>query len=498
MSGVWGSWGILPDWGQILYSAVRPEQYGAGGQGQTDDTAALVAARAAALSAGAVCWCEGVYNVGSTQVLQANEWLHLPVRGVSGGPQGSRIIGNFSGSRLIQTAGFGSATKANDVRITGPGRIGRQSIGQSGDILGIWGDRFIMQETTIDTFSQGRAFYGGGDRHWVWRVNAQNNDGLTGTGGWRFAAGNYSRMVGLNIQSGDDCLQFTPAGATSDPLWNVGDTTHCFYEHCIGQSAAARFMVALFQASGAGLGQMSTNILHSGFTDCHGIGNARGLFVTNRDSYGMIYGLVFRGCGIDLTGAQTTFGEDAYIFEDPSSSGSFTGHVLGPLRGTVLDDLSITNSAANLAPLRVIGATESTEISRPRFQMQSNAATALIELTGGNGFHVVGGLLDMQNVAKPCILGGAGGTLSADIQIDRTRVIGLASSQIAFNMNAVTTPKISRTKTEIATGATAVVGARTGATTTNARIRDNDWAATPTLTDLGTGTQHTGNVGLAD
>lgn len=498
MSG-WDTWGLPPfiDWSQIMYSAIRPESFpGCDPTGQSDSTSAIVAARAAALSAQAPLWLEGQYLISSTQFLQGSigsgqgEWLHLP-------RPSSRIIANFNGS-MFTTNGFATPTKQNDIRITGPGKIGRSSIGQTGDILHFYGDRFTMLETVIDTFSQGRAFYGGGDHHFIWKVKAQNNDGQISTGGWRFAVGNYSRMIGLDISSGDDALQLVPEGSSANSMFNVGDITHTYYEHCVGQSAAARGIAVLFIAGGGSQGQMSTNIMHSGFRDCDLIGNARGLVIENLDSYGMIFDLLLSGCRFDMTGAQTTFDADALVWENPANAAFFSGHVLGPLRQITLEDLAVTNPVATVAPLRVIGATESVNIVRPTLVMPSSASTAIMDLTGGTSIHVRDGYLDMAGQAHPCILGGQGGTLTADIQIDGTRVVGLASSQIAFNMNAVTTPKISHTKTEIFAGATAVVGARTGATTTNARIRDNDWAATPTLTDTGTGTQHTGNVGLAD
>lgn len=496
MSG-WDAWGLPPviDWGQILYSAIRPESFpGCDPTGQSDSTAAIVAARAAALSAGAVCWCEGIYKVTAGQTLQPGEWTHLPQRS-------SRIIANFSGNAMYASAGIGLGTKANDIRFTGPGKIGRNAIGQTGDIFHLYGDRFVAQDLVIDTFSQGRAFYGGGDHHFVWKVKAQNNDGLTGTGGWRFAVGNYSRMIGLDISSGDDALQLVPEGASANSLFNIGDITHTYYEHCVGQSAAARGIAVLFVAAAGSFGQMSTNILHSGFRDCDVIGNARGLVVENLDSYGMIYDVLLSGCHFDLTGAQTTFAEDALIWENPANAASFTGgHVLGPLRQVTLEDLAITNSAAQSAPLRVIGATENTNIIRPNLYLPASAVECLIELTGGTTYRVRDGYLDGQSQAHPVIVGGAGGVQTTDILVDGTRIVGIGSSQYAFNANAVTTPRMTNTRCEPGAAQTLTKGFRTGAATTNARLRDNDFGqlgAGP-LTDLGTGTQHTGNVGLAD
>jgi hypothetical protein len=489
-------WGLPPltDWGQILYSAFRPETYGADPTGQSDSTSALVACRAAAVAAAAPVWLEGTYVIGSTQTLQAGEWLHLANRS-------SRIIGNFSGSRLFQSAGFGTPTKANDIRIDGPGRIGRSAIGQSGDILGIYGDRFTMLETVIDTFSQGRAFYGGGDHHYVWRVKAQVNDGLTGTGGWRFAVGRYSRMIQLDISSGDDALQLVPEGNGANSMFNVGDIEHTWYESCVGQSAAARGIAVLFVANGSGLGQMSTNIRYCGFRDCDVIGNARGLVIENLDSYGEISDIVLAGCSFDLTGAQTTFAEDCLVWENPANAAFFTGgHVLGPLRAITLEDLSITNSVAQQAPLRAIGAVENLVIERPKLYLPASASGCLIELTGGTTYRIKGGYLDGQSAAHPVVLIGAGGVLTNDAQVDGTRIVGIGSSQYAVNANAAPGFHMRRTRCEPGATQTLTKGFRTGATTTNARVRDNDFGAlgaTP-FTDLGTGTQHSGNVGMGD
>ena len=90
--------------------------------------------------------------------------------------------------------------------------------------------------------------------------------------------------------------------------------------------------------------------------------------------------------------------------------------------------------------------------------------------------------------------------LTNDAQVDGTRIVGIGSSQYAVNANAAPGFHMRRTRCEPGATQTLTKGFRTGATTTNARVRDNDFGAlgaTP-FTDLGTGTQHSGNVGMGD
>ena len=469
-----------------------PETYGAAADGTTDDTTAVVNCIAAAVAAGGIAMFLKQYRITSQLVLQANTWLHLKFAS-------THIIGDFSGPQLITSAGYSTATKQNDIRITGPGKIGRKTTAQTGDIFRIWGDRFVCMQVEINTYGGGRAFYGGGDRHLCFGNKAMVNDGQIGSGGWRYMGGSYSKFIGMHIESGDDCLQFVPSAQQTDPLFNQS-ISHCWYEHCTGISASARFM-AVVLTSTSNPGQMTCSITHSGFRDCHGTGNQRGINVTNRDSSGSIEDITFSGCSVDMSGGNTTFAEDVLVKQDTSTAASFPGGTsVGPVRNIRFDGFSITNSVAQTAQIRVEGACENVALDDLRLTMVASAAECLIEISGPITVKVGRGRLDMSGIALPCILVGAGGTATTDVQVDGTRFVNVAALQYAVNFNACATPQMRHTRVEPASGVSTAKSWRTGTTTTNARIRDNDFSLLTGThwSDTGTGTQHSGNAGMSD
>jgi hypothetical protein len=458
---------------------------GAVGDGVTDDTAAVRACINAAAAANGIAMFQKKYRVTGKLTTPAGAWLHL--RYLT-----TQIIGDFSGQQLIETAGIGTATKANDVRITGPGSIGRKTTAQTGDIFHIWGDRFVCMQTVINTYGGGRAFYGGGDRHFTFANRALVNDGQVGTGGWRYVGGSYSKMTYMHIESGDDCLQFVPGAASTDPLWNQS-ISHCWYECCTGISASARLMAVLLSST-TNPGGMTCSITHSGFSKCSGTGGQRGIYVYNRDSTGMIFDILFDGCSVDMTGAVAQT-EDVAVKCDTSILGASTGAV----RRVVFRDFSVTNPVGTLRVIYLL-ATTGCAFESPTLVASPSATSAVIQADSCVATRIEGGEIDAGNRATPTILAGTGSAVDSGLAVVGTRFLNVAAGQYAMNMNDVAQPVIRGVRVEPAAGSVTTKSWRTGTSTVNARVRDNDFSLLTGThwTDLGTATQHSGNVGMSD
>lgn len=475
---------------QPQYNIIYPESFG---PPTGDDTARINAAIAYSNSLNlAAGGCVSVvkflftYTTTSTILLPANIWLHFQFAA-------TRVNGNFAGSRIFDSGDGTATTKANGIRISGPGSFGRVSNTQTFNPIRVYGDNFVMLQTQIITWGGGVAMYGAGNNWYHWRAGCSNSDGNVGSGGWRYAGGNYSLFDGLTVVSGDDALQFTPAGQASDPLWNIS-ISHCRYVNCTGGSVSARFMVAILTSS-INPGAMTNSITHCVFDNCHGTGGQRGVYVYNRDSNNAqaIYNIAFNNCSVDVAGSIVQ-SEDVKVQADTTGT---LGAGVGPVRHIVFDHFTILNPVGSLRSFYVNNA-EDVELTDCDLTANPSATESIVTVNVGTCNTITRGRLDLGGTAISAILNEGG---AIDTRVVGTRILGVANATFAIRWTTAAGGLIRDTTITPTSGTTTSKAWSATAGSTNLRVRDNDFGAltnVPVFTDAGTGTQHSGNIGMGD
>lgn len=201
-------------------------------------------------------------------------------------------------SGFLRNRSFAAAV--NNVKIWGGGNIAaRQDKG--GNMLSFWANNFVSKSWTTTYFLRhtmiaGNNIYFG---YHNWRVDSSVGSGGAGL---RFAGGDGFVGEYLNVISGDDVYQCVPAGAPTDPLWNVADGTNGIYRHCVGRSQSGRLISVGLQDQNTGgdvsLG-MTVAIDNWLFLDVKGFGGGSGVNVAEHSSVGDITNIKFDDVAVD-------------------------------------------------------------------------------------------------------------------------------------------------------------------------------------------------------
>lgn len=212
----------------------------------------------------------GTYRCTSALLLDSN--CHIYVA------PGAKLImdfttgGNTSNSMIrTRTLSGGTGyygkpiTPSHDVWIYGPGEISASATG-TGNLFAIAGDRLVMKDFRTTFWNGGRHTIGIGDD---WRIiNCYFTGGQlqgSGNGGIRYMGGKRFICANTHCDSGDDTFQFVPAGAFTDPFFDVS-TEDGIYIGCTGSSSSARLGVIVLQdQNNDGTTGMSGYIRRCGF-----------------------------------------------------------------------------------------------------------------------------------------------------------------------------------------------------------------------------------------
>jgi hypothetical protein len=295
--------------------------YGAKGNGTTDDTRALQRLLDASARRGAVAYVPaGTYRCTSGLLLRSDVQLRLDRR--------ARLVKDFAAppgmiDAFLRNENF--AVKASRVRITGSGSIGARDHSQTGVVLALYGDDVEIGDITIDTYAGGQAVMFGGDRGRIHGVTVRNSAVETGTGGIRVIGGTDFLGSDCHVESGDDCFQFVPIGnPEAEPtLFNQTISNGRFVD-CTGTSSVSRFLVALLEFTGGepGTTDMDASVVDCSFTNCRGSAANRGIVVKNTHSKGAIERLAFTDCSVDMSKAADASTQEIRVQTDPASQGA--------------------------------------------------------------------------------------------------------------------------------------------------------------------------------
>ncbi|WP_448624324.1 glycosyl hydrolase family 28-related protein [Geodermatophilus sp. URMC 64] len=296
--------------------ALNAKDFGATGNGTTDDTAAvqrLLDATAQQATVGV--FPSGTYRCTRSLLLPAGAQLQLN--------SGARLLKDWATTPGLANAFLRNkdfAVRSDGVRITGPGTIGARNSTRTGVIVALYGNDVLLRDLTIDTYAGGQAVLYAGDRGRMDRVRIRNSAAATGTGGIRVIGGADFLATDCDVQSGDDCLQFVPIGDPTALLFDMSITRGSF-SGCTGTSTVSRFMVALLEWT-SGDGGMTASVTDCSFSNCRGSGTNRGIVVKNTHSSGTIQRLAFTDCSVDMARAANAETQEIRVQTDPTSGGS--------------------------------------------------------------------------------------------------------------------------------------------------------------------------------
>nr|WP_239522392.1 glycosyl hydrolase family 28-related protein [Geodermatophilus sabuli] len=295
---------------------LNARDFGATGNGTTDDTAAVQRLIDATARQGAV----GVLAAGTYRCTRS---LLLPARAQLQLASGARLLKDWAATPGLANAFLRNtdfAVRSNGVRITGPGTIGARDHSRTGVVVALYGDDVELRNLTIDTYAGGQAVMYAGDRGRMDGVKIRNSAATTGTGGIRVLGGADFRATSCDVQSGDDCLQFVPIGDPDALLFDM-DITGGSFVGCTGVSTVSRFMIAALEWT-RGDGGMTASVTNCSFSTCRGSGTNRGIVVKNTHSTGTIARLTFTDCSVDMSRSANAETQEIRIQTDPASGGS--------------------------------------------------------------------------------------------------------------------------------------------------------------------------------
>ena len=206
---------------------------------------------------------------------------------------------------LIKTRSFTGGTgyynaiqPSHDVWIYGPGEISQSATG-TGNLFALAGDRIVMKDFRTTAWQGGRHTVLAGDDCRVSNVHWTGSVGGSGVGGLRFVGGKRFICSSSHCDAGDDVWQFVPAGAFTDPLFDI-PIEDSVYIGCTGSSESARFLViGLQDQNGDGTIGMDGSILRSGFIGCNGKSGGASFNAANHSSSGSISDCYVTNCWAD-------------------------------------------------------------------------------------------------------------------------------------------------------------------------------------------------------
>jgi len=468
--------------------SVKDAAYGAVGNSNgtagngTDDTVAIQAAMTAAATANkTVVVPPGTYRVTASLLCDTNTSIRLT--------KVAWLVKDWTADNaLIRNRVL--ATKCNDVRVTGEGKLGvpTGSTTVLGNIVDLYGDRIHLRDFTIDGYNK-RGVALNGNLIRCHHLTLLNPGATTGAGGIRFNGGDRFVATACHVDSGDDALQFVPVGAA-----NGVDITNSAYIGCTGSSSAAKFMAVVLSAlTTPGNIVMSASIKNVSFIGCHGSGQTA-MKIQNENSSGVVRGVSVIDCSVDMGAAAADQFNHLYINSEAGTGGmsklAFRGWtILNPRsRSLIFSGLGTTSDVLF----------EDLHLSRGVI----DSTTSVASIAGYN-VRVIGGVFDGGGVAGEVLAVGIGTIPTANVLIRDAHIVGCANgANGAIFVNATTLP---RTRIESCTfeeyaGQTAAKAVKITANPTATRVTGNDMSALTTaaanrVSDLATGTMFRDNEG---
>lgn len=396
---------------------INPHDFGAVGDGESDDRVALQHCLDAASAVNGTVVLTKSYALHST--LNARSNSHLRFVG------GARLIRRFGGRALLSNERF--EDKITNFQMTGDGVIDGKEI--PGQTLFLFGDDLVLSGFTITNFAGGQAILIGGDRNRVREVTTTNPEKAPGTGGIRMFGGHDFLARGCNVTSGDDAFQFTPIATPDHPLRDLSiDTAQ--YVDCSGRSEVARLAVVILSTSPPGAGGMTASITGVAFQKCSGSAGRRGIVVANTDSTGTISDVTFSECEIDLSAAESGEGYQEILVQRSPGAGPvrtlrFKGVAIISPRSTAFGTRGDAEADAFVEDIHL----ENCLLNAPA------DGNSTVKLLGVRDCRISGGRIEGSG-AKPTISGGVGPNAAEDLHIDGVALPGVADITQAVRLPA--------------------------------------------------------------
>jgi Pectate lyase superfamily protein len=457
------------------------KNYGATGNGTTDDTAAVQrlideTARQAAIG----LLPAGTYRCTRSLLLPAGAQLQLAT--------GARLLKDWAATpglanAFLRTKDF--AARSDGVRITGPGTIGARDHSRTGVILALYGNDVRLSDLTIDTYAGGQAVMYAGDRGRMDRVRIRGSAVETGTGGIRVIGGADFLATSCDVQSGDDCLQFVPIGDPGALLYDMS-ITRGSYVGCTGVSSVSRFMVALLEWT-RGEGGMTASVSDCSFSDCRGSGTNRGIVVKNTHSSGTIQRLRFTDCSVDMAGSADADAQEIRIQTDAAAGGS--------IRDVTFTRTNITrpvNSVLRVLGPRISGITFDT----CTFAAPSGTTNVLAVVDQADRVRMVGSSFAGTR-GRRMVVAGPTAPVTA-FSVENCRFTDVGNNLWGVDLIGAAGARVAGSTFRQASGTTTARAVRVSPTSSAVVIEGNDLTgltSAPKITDNATGTVVRNNSG---
>jgi hypothetical protein len=433
--------------------------------------------------------------------------------------------------------GLTPPTAVNDVRIFGHGTITARPA-RAGGIIGLYGDRIVLQDFTIDGWGDrdpdnpanvgGRAVVLAGDYIRMNNVRTLHPFPVTNAGGIRYQGGTQFVATNCHVESGDDSLQFVPAGAANDPAYNMS-ITDSVYTGCTGRSFQARFMVAGLQAGAYAddvLSSLSSSVRDCGWFSCTGYGGQKGMSIINHNSTGEISGIYVTNCVLDCVYSEGQGGEitlDGLTRTGGVNQCRFTNvRVRNPNTYSVLLSNNLTDVSfldCDFVRAKLIdprqrtyanrGATTTLNVHGVQTEYRFYPTRQVVVLNGKN-VKLVGGSIDGGSTANSTVVSvspteGSAVSPSSQVKLDGVHIKNIGSDAFGVEVIAAKASVVSNCLFEAGPSVTTAKGINIGSgtigsvatATTDAQIVNNDLLGlgATTIVDAGTSTVISGNLG---
>ena len=460
--------------------------YGAKGNGTTDDTRALQRLLDASARRGAVAFVPaGTYRCTTGLLLRSDVQLELDGR--------ARLVKDWAAppgmvDAFLRNADF--AVKANRVRITGTGTIGARDHSKTGVVLAVSGDDVEIAGITIDTYSGGQAVMFAGDRGRIDRITVRNSAEETGTGGIRVVGGTDFLGTGCHVESGDDCFQFVPIGnPEAEPALYNQDITGGSFVGCTGASSVSRFLVALLEFTGGdpGTTDMDASVVDCSFRDCRGSAVNRGIVVKNTHSKGAIERLTFTDCTVDMSGAADASTQEIRVQTDPASRGAIRNVTFTRTNMTRAVNSTLRVGGPNISGLTFDSCT---------FTAPTGAAPLTAVLDGTDQARFVGCTF-VGAPGKRLLVAGVGTPVTA-LRVENSRFTQIGDNMWGVDVMAAAGARVAGSTFAAAAGTTTARAIRVQPAATGVVIENNDLTALTNvtkITDRALDTALVGNTG---